>query len=183
MKLIVAVTGASGVIYALRLLEFLKGEKIETSLIVSEPADTIMKHELGYGKQGLYKLASKYYDNGDLSSPIASGSQFFDAMIIMPCSMNTLAAIANGYSDNLIRRVADVSIKEGRKLIIVPREAPLSAIHLENLLKLSRLGVIVIPACPAFYHKPKNIDKVVDFVVGKVLAQLGIKHGLYKAWK
>ena len=183
MKLVIAITGASGMVYPLRLLEFLKGKEIETHLIISEPAETIMKHELGYDRREMFKYASKHYDVNDLSSSIASGSQFFDAMIIMPCSMNTLAAVANGYSDNLIRRVADVAIKERRKLIIVPREAPLSAIHLENLLKLARLDVIIIPACPAFYHKPKNIDEVTDFIVGKVLSQLGIDHDLYETWK
>ncbi len=183
MKLVIAITGASGMIYPLRLLEFLKRKEIETHLIISEPAETIMRHELGFDKHELFKYASRHYSINDLSSPIASGSQFFDAMIIMPCSMNTSAAIANGYSDNLIRRVADVAIKERRKLIVVPREAPLSAIHLENLLKLARLNVVVIPACPAFYHKPRNINEMVDFVVGKVLSQLGIEHHLYEIWR
>ena len=183
MKLVIGITGASGMIYPLRLLEFLKEKKIETHLIISEPAETLIKHELGHDKREMFKYVSNHYNVNDLSSSIASGSQFFDAMAIIPCSMNTLAAIANGYSDNLIRRVADVAIKEKRKLIIVPREAPLSAIHLENLLKLSRLDVIIIPACPAFYHKPKNLDEAVNFIVGKVLSQLGIDHDLYKAWK
>jgi 4-hydroxy-3-polyprenylbenzoate decarboxylase len=182
MKLIVAITGASGMVYPSRLLKFLKSKKIETYLIVSEPAKKIIEYELEISPIDLIKIASKNYEIDDLSSPISSGSQTFDAMIIIPCSMNTAAAIANGYSDNLIRRVADVALKESRKLIIVPRETPMNAIHLENLLKLAKLNVSIVPACPAFYHKPKNVEQIVDFIVGRVLMQLNIKNDLYKPW-
>ncbi len=183
MKLVVAITGASGAIYSFNLLKILKSKEIETFLIISKPADKIISHELKINKNELIKYATKYYDVNDLSAPISSGSHSFDAMVVIPCSMNTVSAIANGNSNNLIRRVADIALKENRKLILVPREAPLNAIHLENLLKLARLNVTIIPACPAFYHNPKEIDDIVNFIVGRVLSQLQIQHKLHEAWK
>lgn len=183
MKLIVAITGASGMMYSLRLLEVLKIKEIKTYAIISKPAEKIMEYELGIDRKVLSKYTSKLYEIDDLSASISSGSQPFDGMIIIPCSMNTIAAIANGYANNLIRRTADVAIKEKRKLVLVPRETPLNAIHLENLLKLARLDVSIVPACPAFYHKPKNIDQLIDFIVGRVLSQLKIDHSLYDPWK
>ncbi len=183
MKLVIAITGASGAIYPLRLLKFLKEKDIETFLIISRPAEEIIHHELRIDKKDLERYASESYDIDDLSAPLSSGSQIFDAMIIIPCSMNTVSAIATGNSNNLIRRTADVALKEGRKLILVTRETPINAIHLENLLKLSRLNVTILPACPAFYHKPKNVDELVDFIIGRVLSQLGIEHNIYEPWK
>jgi len=180
--LIVAITGASGVIYGKRLLEVLREKKVETHLIVSKAAEKVIEHELEATKKDLERLASHVYSVDDLSAPFMSGSFQTDGMIIIPCTMKTLAGIANGYSDNLVLRAADVTLKERRKLIVVPRETPLSVIHLRNMLTVAKLGVAVIPAMPAFYHKPKKIDDLVDFVVGKVLDCLGVEHKLFKRW-
>jgi 4-hydroxy-3-polyprenylbenzoate decarboxylase len=181
--LIVAITGASGVVYGKRLLELLREKKVETHLIISKAAERVIKHELGMAKDDVEKLADHAYDIDDWSAPIVSGSFKTDGMIIIPCSMKTLAGIAHGYSDNLVLRAADVTLKEKRRLILVPRETPLNVVHLRNMLALAELGVVVVPAMPAYYHKPKDIDGLVDFVVGKVLDLLGIKHRLYQRWQ
>jgi len=182
MRLIIAITGASGVVYGKRLLEVLHKKKNETYLIISKAAEKIIQHELEASKKDIEKLASHVYSVNDLTAPIASGSFKTDAMIIIPCSMKTLAGIAHGYTENLILRVADVMLKEKRKLILVPRETPLNVIHLCNMLELAKQGVTIIPAMPAYYHKPKNVGDVIDYVVGKVLDQLGIEHTLFKRW-
>jgi len=182
LRLVVAITGASGVIYGKRLLEVLREKRVETHLIVSKAAGKVIEHELEMNRKGLGRLASHVYSVDDLSAPFMSGSFLTDGMIIIPCTMKTLAGIASGYSDNLILRAADVTLKEGRRLIVVPREAPLSVVHLRNMLAVARLGVVVVPAMPAYYHKPKKIDDLVDFVVGKVLDCLGVEHGLFERW-
>jgi len=181
MRLIVAITGASGVCYGKRLLEVLK-DKNEVHLIISKASEKILEHELEITKDELKKLANFSYNEDNITSRIASGSFKFDSMIIIPCSMKTLAGIAHGYSENLILRAADVTLKERRKLIIVPRETPLNSVHLSNLLNLSLQGVSIIPAMPAFYHKPQTVASVVDFIVGKVLDTLNLKHSLFKRW-
>ena len=183
MRLIVAITGASGVVYGKRLLEVLREKKVETHLIVSKAAEKVVQHELGVAKKDLERLASHFYSVDDLIAPLMSGSFQTDGMVIIPCTMKTLAGIAHGYSDNLILRAADVTLKEGRRLIVVPRETPLSVVHLRNMLSVAKLGVTVVPAMPAYYHKPRNIDDLVDFVVGKVLDCLGIEHSLYRRWR
>jgi 4-hydroxy-3-polyprenylbenzoate decarboxylase len=182
MRIIVAITGASGVVYGKRLLEVLSDKNIETHLIISKGAEEIITSELSSKKHDLEKLATHVYQMNDLSSPLSSGSFIVDAMVIVPCSAKTLAGIANGYSDNLILRAAEVTIKQGRKLILVPRETPVSAIQIENMLKLARIGVVILPAMPAFYHNPKNINDLIDFVVGKILDSLDIEHNLFKRW-
>ena len=182
MRLIVAITGASGVIYGKRFLEALKEKNVETHLIISKAGEKMLQYELGVARKDLERLASHVYDEDLLTAPIASGSFITDGMAIIPCSMKTVAGIAHGYSENLILRAADVTLKEKRKLIIVPRETPLNAIHLRNLLELAMQGVAVIPAMPAFYHKPEKIEDLVDFIVGKVLDTLGIEHNLFKRW-
>jgi 4-hydroxy-3-polyprenylbenzoate decarboxylase len=182
LRLIVAITGASGVIYGKRLLEVLHEKKIETHLVVSQAAEKVIEHELEMTKKDLKKLAQHVYDVDDLDAPLMSGSFQTDGMIIIPCTMKTLAGIAHGYADNLILRAADVTLKERRKLIVVPRETPLSIVHLRNMLNVAKLGVYVIPAMPAYYHKPKAIGNLVDFVVGKVLDCLGLEHTLFKRW-
>ncbi len=182
MKLTIAITGASGVIYGKRLLEELRNKKIETHLVISQAAKQIIKHELETSEKTLEKQADQVHEHDDWSSPIMSGSFKTDGMVIVPCSMKTLAGIASGFAENVILRAADVALKEKRKLILVPRETPLNTIHLRNMLDLTKQGVIIVPAMPAFYHKPKNIEDLVDFVVGRVLDILGVEHTLYKRW-
>jgi len=183
MRLVIGISGASGALYGTRLLEVLKNKKIETHLIVTNWGAEIIRHETGLSVDYVKTLASHVYDDNDLASDVSSGSFKFDAMIIIPCSMKTIAGIASGYSSTLLTRVADVALKEKRKLILVPRETPLSAIHLKNMLTLSRLGVVILPAMPAFYHKPKSINDLSNHIVGKVLDQLDIKHNLFKRWQ
>lgn len=182
MRLVVAVTGASGVVYGQRLLGVLRKKRVETHLIVSKAAEKVIEHELKITKEELEKLASHVYNVNDLTAPIVSGSFKTDGMIIIPCSMKTLAGIAHGYSDNVILRAADVTLKEKRKLILVPRETPLSMVHLRNMLDLASQGVLILPAMPAYYHKPGKIDDLVNFVVGKALDLLGMEHELYRRW-
>ena len=182
MKVILALTGASGVPIGIRLAEILRKE--ELAIIVSENAKKVIKHEIGDVEKVMSELGKygKIYCENQIDAPPASGSSLFDAMIVCPCSMKTLSAIANGYCDNLITRSADVMLKECRKLVLVPRETPISAIHIENMLKLSRLGVVILPASPAFYYKPKKVEDMVDFIAGKVLDSLRIENNLYKRW-
>ena len=182
-RIIVAISGASGAIYGIRLLEVLRNEKVETHLIISEWAYATIEMETDYGVEEIKKLASYSYLEGDLAATLSSGSFLFQGMVIIPCSMKTLAAVACGYTDNLISRTADITIKEGRKLILVPRETPLNAIHQENMLKLSRLGVVILPPMPAFYIKPSAIEDLVNHTIGKVLDQLNIANNLYQRWK
>jgi len=182
VKLIVAITGASGVVYGKRLLEELKKSNVETHLVISEAAKKIIKLELDTSVNSIEKLATHVHENDDWSSPIVSGSYRTDGLVIVPCSMKTLAGAANGFAENAVLRAADVMIKEKRKLIVVPRETPVNCIHLKNMLELSQQGVYVVPAMPAFYHKPETIDDIVDFVVGRILDVLGIDHHLYKRW-
>lgn len=180
---IVAITGASGVIYGVRLLETLAEQKIPVELVISDTAKIVMKEEIG-GEVRLPEISHLFrvHDFHDFTAPIASGSYPAEGMVIAPCSMGTLGAIASGLSQNLIHRAADCTIKEGRKLILVPREMPLSAIHLENMLKLSRLGVKIVPPMPAFYSGQQKISDLIDFVVGKILDQMGVPHMLYPRW-
>ena len=197
---IVALTGASGAAYGLRLIsEFLtRGDDVE--FVVSPNGFLLLKEEASLDCEGkdvsgavtdylkkrggkLLKGALKYTPVTAIWSPLASGSSMPKTMIVCPCSMGTLARIASGASGNLVERAADCVMKEGGRLVLVPRETPLNAIHLENMLKLARLGVTVLPAMPAFYHKPKTIEDMVDFVVGKILDSLGIENDLYKRWK
>ncbi|KKN30876.1 hypothetical protein LCGC14_0829730 [marine sediment metagenome] len=179
--MIVAITGASGSIMGIRFLEELKNIDVITELIISNKAKIIIKAETDYSISDVSNLATKHYDVDDLTAAPASGSYKIDEMVVIPCSMKTLAAIANGYSDNLISRVADVMIKERRKLILVVRETPLNAIHLENMLKLTRLGVIIFPPVPSFYHKPQNIDDIIKHTIGRILDQVGLKIDI-KRW-
>jgi 4-hydroxy-3-polyprenylbenzoate decarboxylase len=179
--MLVAITGASGSILGIHFLEELLKLDIKTELIISESAEIIIKTELDYKIEDVRKLAAKNYKVNDLTASPASGSYKIDTMVIIPCSMKTLAAIANGYSDNLITRAADVMIKERRKLILVVRETPLSAIHLENMLKLSKLGVVIFPPIPSFYYKPTNIDDLIKHTIGRILDQIGIEIDI-KRW-
>ncbi|ACX72380.1 3-octaprenyl-4-hydroxybenzoate carboxy-lyase [Methanocaldococcus vulcanius M7] len=182
MRVVVCITGASGVIYAKRLLEILNKKNIHTDLIISNSAKKIIKEELGVDWKDLTELSTNYYENDDFFSPVASGSNHFDAVVVIPCSMKTLSGIANGFSSNLIVRVCDIALKEKRRLIIMPREMPLNSIHLENMLKLSNLGAVIMPPIPAFYHKPQTVKDIIDFVVGRVLDLLKIENNLFTRW-
>jgi 4-hydroxy-3-polyprenylbenzoate decarboxylase len=193
----VAITGASGAIYGIRLLEELLAAGHRVSLLISTSGRIVLKEERGLDWSGdatamngsvrsHFKAAADsltYYDEGDFFSPLASGSAAADAMIVAPCSMGTLARIAAGLSGNLLERAADVMLKERKPLLLLPRETPFSAIHLENMLKLARLGVRIVPAMPGFYSHPQTIDDIVDFVVGKMLDQLGIDGNLFTRWQ
>jgi 4-hydroxy-3-polyprenylbenzoate decarboxylase len=183
MKFVVAITGASGVIYGIRLVDELKKKGNFIYLIISDTAEKIIEEETQYKIQEIEKKVDRTYNENDITAEIASGSAEYDAMVICPCSGKTLSAIANGLAINLIIRSAICCLKEGRKLILVPRETPLDAISLENMLKLCRIGVTILPAMPAFYIKPKSVDDMINFITGKVMDQLGIKNDLYKRWK
>jgi len=182
MHIVVAITGASGIAYGVRLLEALKTSNCETSLVLSEDGAKVLKLETDKRPQDLKKLATRSYTNGDMAAPIASGSRGFDAMVICPCSMSTAAKVACGISDNLITRAASVALKEKRKLVFVPRETPMSSIHLRNLATLAEAGAVVLPAAPAFYGKTEKVEDLVDFIVGRVLDSLGVENKLYRRW-
>lgn len=183
MRVVVCITGASGVIYAIRLLEEFKKENIETHLVISRIAMDIISHETEYDIDEVVEIADYYYDEKDLTAKINSGSFYFDSCIIIPCSMKSLSAISSGYADNTITRVADVTLKERRQLIVVPRETPLRTIHLENMVHISKEGGIILPAMPAFYHNPQTIDDQINFVVGKIFDILKINNKLFTKWK
>ena len=182
MKLIVGITGSTGVIYGIRLLEVLKKLKVDTHLIMSEWAIKCLSMETEFSLDYVKSLATSVSDEKNMASSVSSGTHKVDGMIISPCSMKTLSAIANGYDDTLVARAAGVTIKESRKLILMVRETPLSAIHLENMLKLSRLGVVILPPVTEFYTKPKTIDDIVNHGVGKCLDQFDLEHSLYPRW-
>lgn len=183
MKIVIAITGATGIIYGVRLLESLKAnDNIERHLIMSTWAIKNLEIETDYSLEYVESLATTVYDNQNLGASIASGSYKTDGMIILPCSMKTLSSIANGFDNNLISRAANVTIKEDRKLILSPRETPLSSIHLENMLKLSRIGVKMIPPMPAFYNRPEQIEDIVNHVTMKILDQFGIEYDKGKRW-
>lgn len=179
MRIAVAITGASGAPYAYRLLRELKGQ---AELVISEAGEEVIRAETGRSPKDFRSLAAGWYANDDFRSPLASGSSPFDALVIVPCSMSTLAKVALGLSDNLITRAAVVAVKEGRELILVPRETPLSPVHLEHMLSIARLGGTILPAMPGFYHGPKEVEDLVDFVVARILDHLGVEHALMRRW-
>jgi len=182
-KIVVGFSGASGVIYGIRLLEILHSINIQTYLIISEWAKRNIETETHKTLEYVKSLSSVNYYNFNLDAAVSSGSFLHDGMVIVPCSMKSLSSIANGYDDTLISRAASVTLKESRTLILVPRETPLSRIHLENMIKLQDAGAIILPAMPGFYHKPSTIDEIIDHLVGKILDQLKIKHELFTRWK
>jgi flavin prenyltransferase len=175
-------SGGSGVVYGVRLLEVLKQLKVEAHLIISTAAQETLVIETNYKVGYVESLASRVYRFNDIAAAPASGTFRTQGMIVIPCSMKTLAGIATGYSDNLLLRAAEVTLKERRPLVLVPRETPLTTIHLENMLRVARAGAILLPAMPGFYDRPKTIDELVDHVVGKVLDIMNIEHDLYKQW-
>ena len=181
-RLIVGITGASGSLYGIRLLEMLKESGVETHLIISQWAARTLEHETSYTVQQVQALATERYPIGDVGAAIASGSFLTLGMIIAPCSMRTLGAIAHGVGENLIHRAADVVLKERRRLVLAIREAPLSEIHLENMLKLARMGVSICPPAPAFYNHPTSLDDMVTYSVVRLLDQIGIHLRDHERW-
>ncbi len=179
MAILVGVTGASGAAYAHRLIGQL-GERAD--VILSKDAEAVIKFELGLTPKEFATGAHEIYRGEDMTAPPASGSHLFSALVIVPCSGTTLAKIASGIADNLVTRAAAVALKERRPLILVPRETPVSAIALENMLKLARAGAVILPASPGFYGKPTGVDDLVDFVVARILDHLGVEHGLGPRW-
>jgi len=182
MKLVVGITGSTGVIYGIRLLEVLKEKNIETHLILTKWAQKCIAMETDYQIDQIKLLATTVSDETNMAASVSSGTHKIDGMLVIPCSMKTLSSIANGYDETLIARAAGVTLKESRKLVLVTRETPLTAINLENMLKLARLGVVILPPVPGFYTKPKTIDEIVSHTVGKCLDQFDIEHNLYKRW-
>ncbi|WP_455391419.1 UbiX family flavin prenyltransferase [[Eubacterium] cellulosolvens] len=183
MEIIIGITGASGVIYGINLLKLLANDQTcKVHLVLSEQAKQLINYETGLALADVTEFAEHYYENSELTAGIASGSKLIDGMVVVPCTMSTAAKINSGIADNLITRTADVCLKEHRKLIIVPRETPCNPIHLRNLYELSKIGVIILPAMPGFYHKPKSVDDLISFITGKILDQLGLKHNLYARW-
>lgn len=182
MKLVVGITGSTGVIYGIRLLEVLKEKNIETHLILTEWAQKCIAMETDYKIDQVKSLAATISDETNMAASVSSGTHKIDGMLVIPCSMKTLSSIANGYDETLVARAAGVTLKESRKLVLVTRETPLTAINLENMLKLARLGVVILPPVPGFYTKPKTIDELVSHTVGKCLDQFDIEHNLYKRW-
>jgi 4-hydroxy-3-polyprenylbenzoate decarboxylase len=175
LKLIVGITGATGAMYGVRLLERLREARVETHLVLSRWGTRTLVHETTWSRERVEALAHTVYAPGDMGAVISSGSFKTDGMVIAPCSAKTLAAIAHGYGDNLIHRAADVILKERRKLVLAVRETPLSDIHLENMLKLSRMGAVMAPPMPAFYNHPQSVDDVIDHTVTRILDLFGIE--------
>ncbi len=204
--IVLAITGASGAVYGLRLTDELLRSGIRVTLLISRCGFTVLREECGLAWEGTpedvtekawdhfaaaisvgrdetdFEPVISYYAEDNFFAPVASGSSAADAMVVAPCSMGSLARIAAGLSGTLLERTADCMLKEGRPLVLVPRETPLSAIHLENMLKLARLGVRIVPAMPGFYGQPETLDDLADFMVGKVLDALGVEHRLFNRW-
>ena len=181
-RIVVGVSGASGAIYAYKLLKVLVRSGIEVHFVASKAGLEVLEYECGVGLEQLTKLVYKVYDVNRIDSAIASGSFPCESMVIVPCSMRTLGSLAGGIADNLLTRAADVTLKEGRKLVLVTRETPVHAIHLENMLKLSHAGARILPACPGFYHKPQTIEQLVDMLVGKICDTLNVENNLFERW-
>jgi len=181
-RLIVGLTGATGSILGIRLLEALKQSDVETHLVVSNWARRTLEHETPYTLAQVSALANVCHNTANMAAEISSGSFLTEGMVVIPCSMRTLGSIAHGTGENLVHRAADVVLKERRKLVLVTRETPLSELHLENMLKLARMGAMIVPPMPAFYNKPKSIDDIVNHIVARVLDQFNISAPFAKRW-
>jgi 4-hydroxy-3-polyprenylbenzoate decarboxylase len=181
-RLIVGITGATGAIFGIRLLEALKAASVESHLVVSKWAQQTIEHETEYSLKDVRELAAVFHEQGNMGASISSGSFITEGMVVAPCSVRTLAAIAHGAGDHLVHRAADVILKERRKLVLLVRETPLSEVHLENMLKLARMGVTVMPPMPAFYNHPQSLDDMVDHIVARMLDQFGIEASFAKRW-
>jgi 4-hydroxy-3-polyprenylbenzoate decarboxylase len=181
-RLIVGMTGSTGAIFGIRLLEALKHSEVESHLIISKWAQRTIEHETRHTLEQVRALATVVHSQGDMGASISSGSFITEGMVVIPCSVRTLGGIANGYGEHLVHRAADVILKERRRLVLVVRETPLSEVHLENMLKLARMGVVMLPPMPAFYNHPKTVDDVIDHIVFRVLDQFGIAAPFAKRW-
>ncbi len=183
MRIVVGLAGSSSPIYGIRTLEVLKEVGVETHLVVSDGAKRTIPLETQWTVEKVEALATVVYDNDDLAASISSGSFPTDGMIVAPCSMKTLAAIAYSFSQNLLVRAADVTLKERRKLVLVPRETPLHLGHLRNMVRATELGAVILPPMPAFYHAPKSVDDIINQTIGKILDQFHIEHTLFRRWR
>jgi 4-hydroxy-3-polyprenylbenzoate decarboxylase len=181
-RLIVGISGASGAPIAKRLLEALSASDVESHLIISKGGELTIRQECGIEPDELCRLAAKTYSISDIGASPASGTWKHDGMVVVPCSMKTLAGIHSGYSDNLLLRAADVTLKERRRLVLVARETPLSTIHLRNMYELSQMGVTILPPVPGFYSAPETLDDIIDQTVGKILDQFGIDYSAFRRW-
>jgi flavin prenyltransferase len=181
-RIIVGITGATGAIFGVRLLEALNAAQVETHLVMSKWGQQTVEHEMGLTLADLRARASVVHASANMAATVSSGSFRTEGMVVAPCSMRTVAAIAHGYGESLVHRAADVVLKEHRRLVLVPRETPLSEVHLENLLKLARMGVRILPPVPAFYNKPESIDDIVNHIVARVLDQFDIDASFAKRW-
>ena len=181
-RVVVGITGATGAVYAVRLLKRLKAAGRETHLVVSPAGVLNAHHELGLDRSALEALADVAYNPSDVGAAIASGSFATDAMVVAPCSMKTLAAVALGLSDNLLARAADVALKERRRLVLMVRETPFNLAHLRNMTAVTEMGGVIFPPLPAFYHRPQSLDELIDDTVERVLALLGIREAAPKSW-
>ena len=183
MRIIVGITGASGAVYGLELLRALREGEHEVHAIVSPYGWKVLEHECRLGQNEIVSLAEYWHAHDDLTAPVASGSFRADVMAVVPCSMRTLAAIAGGLADNLLCRAADVMLKERKNLVLDVRETPVNAIHLENMLKLARLGVGIVPASPGFYHRPESMRDLVDMMVGRIMDSMGLENNRFARWQ
>ncbi|WP_299077232.1 UbiX family flavin prenyltransferase [uncultured Fretibacterium sp.] len=183
VKIVVGITGGSGAVYALALLRQLRILECETHLVVSRMGAYVMDHECGVSLEELRTFADRFYEDDDLAAPISGGSFRTFGMAVVPCSMKTLASIAGGFSESLLTRAADVTLKERRRLVLVTRESPLSVIHLENMLAATRAGAVVMPASPGFYHRPESVAEMVVSFSGRILDALGVEHNLTRRWE
>lgn len=181
-RYVIAITGATGAVFGIRLLEELRKYPVETHVVVSNWGEKTITLETGCTMEKIRQMSHHLYDYKNVGAPIASGSFRTAGMVIVPCSMKTLASITHGLADNLIARAADVMLKERRKLVLVPRETPLNAVHLENMLKASQLGAIIVPPMPAFYNRPRDLSQMVDHFVGRLLDLLDLENDLCRRW-
>src|SRR5699024_10432759 len=183
MKIVVGVSGGSGSIYAISLLKAFQQLNIETHLVVTSMGEYVTEHECGVSLNELKQMSTYFHDNKNFAASIASGSFKVDSMIVLPCSMKTLSSVANGFSDSLLTRACDVTLKEKRKLVLVPRETPFNTIHLENMLKLSQIGVTIFPPSPGFYNHPETINDIVLNTTGRIMDAIGVDNNLVNRWK
>lgn len=185
-RLIVGITGASGAAYGARLLERLRdiaGDSVQTHLVITPSGEKTIKLETSFGVNRVRELADFVHEYADITAPISSGSFITMGMVVVPCSIRTLSDIAHSRTDNLLARSADVTLKEGRKLVLVPRETPIHRGHIKLLLAAAENGAVILPPMPAFYHHPKTVDDIVDHTVGKILDQFGVEHDIFKRWE